>query len=311
MKRQTFYPFRSEQAKAEYETLCLERAKLWPVGSETRMIETPSGQTFVRMCGRKSDPPLVLLPGARGGSIMWTRQVAALSAHHRVYAPDIIGEVGLSVNRNKISKPDDLVDWLDDALAVLVPAGQFNLMGISYGGWIAGQYALRHSERLRKVVLLAPGGTVLPMSISFSIRIGLLLMPLPGRGGTPLRRMLAWLFQDSVRTSDASRAVFEETVAELQKIWRLFAMPRPLWSTVLDDRAWQSLRVPCLFLVGENEKIYSAKAAVGRLERVAPQVRAEIIPGAGHDLTIVQSDLVVRKVLEFLGEPARVAAPAA
>jgi pimeloyl-ACP methyl ester carboxylesterase len=274
-------------------------------------IETASGQTFVRVCGRSTDSPLVLLPGARGGSLMWTHHVAALSAHYRVYAPDIIGEVGFSVNRHEISKPDDLVNWLDEVLAALVPEGQVSLMGVSYGGWIAGQYALRHPGRLRKVVLLAPGGTVLPISLSFTVRIGLLLIPIPGRSGTPLRRMLAWLFQDSVRTSDASRALFEETVAEMQKIWHLFALPRPLWSTVLDDQAWQGFGVPCLFLVGENEKIYSAKAAIRRLNRVAPQVRAEIIPNAGHDLTIVQADLVVSKVLGFLGEPARVSVPAA
>jgi pimeloyl-ACP methyl ester carboxylesterase len=119
------------------------------------------------------------------------------------------------------------------------------------------------------------------------------------------------LFRDSVQTSEVSRALFEEVVADLQKVWHLFALPRPLWSTVLDDKAWQNFRVPCLFLVGENEKIYSAEAAVRRLHRVAPQVRAEIIPNAGHDLTIVQTALVVRKVLGFLGERAELVAPAA
>ena len=56
------------------------------------------------------------------------------------------------------------------------------------------------------------------------------------------------------------------------------------------------------FLVGENEKIYSGPAAVRRLKRVAPQVQAEIIPGAGHDLMMVHPELVTRKVLQFLGE---------
>jgi len=311
MTRQPFYPFRSEKAKAEYESFCQERAKLWPPGSETMILETDSGKTFVRACGRTTDPPLMLLHGARGSSLMWTRQVAALSAHHRVYALDIIGDVGFSVNRRAISKPDDLVNWLDEVLTVLVPEGQVSMMGISYGGWLAGQYALRHPDRLRKVVLLAPGGTVLTISFAFTVRIGLLLLPLPGRSGTPLRRMLAWLFQDSLRTSDASRAIFEETVEEMQKVWHLFALPRPLWSTVLNDKAWQRFAVPCLFLVGENEKIYSAKDAVLRLKRVAPRVRTEILPNAGHDLTIVQSDLVVSKVLDFLSEGGGVAAPAA
>jgi pimeloyl-ACP methyl ester carboxylesterase len=73
-------------------------------------------------------------------------------------------------------------------------------------------------------------------------------------------------------------------------------------------RFTQGFGVPCLFLVGANEKIYSAEAAVRRLNRVAPQAKAEIIPGAGHDLTIVNPDLVTRKVLEFLGEREGVAA---
>ena len=67
--------------------------------------------------------------------------------------------------------------------------------------------------------------------------------------------------------------------------------------------------MPCLFLVGEHEKIYSAKAAVGRLSRAAPQVKAEIIPGAGHYLTLVYPDLVAERVLEFLGEREEVGAP--
>ena len=71
-------------------------------------------------------------------------------------------------------------------------------------------------------------------------------------------------------------------------------------STVFDDAAWRRLSVPALFLVGEHEKIYSPRAAIRRLERVAPSVRAEIVPGAGHDLTLVQPELVAAKVLDFL-----------
>jgi len=311
MTKPRCYPFRSEKAKAEFEAFCVEKAKAWPPGTQTRSIEVPSGRTFVRACGRISDPPLVLLPGARVSSLMWTPHIAALSAHCRVYALDIIGDVGFSVNRAEISRPDDLLNWLDEVLAVLVPTGQLNLMGISYGGWIAGQYALRHPGRLRKLVLLAPGGTVSPFSLSFFLAIGLLSMPVPLLSGSPLRRILGWLFRDSVRTSDTSRALFEATVKDLRTVWRLFDLPRPLWSTVLDDEAWRSFSVPCLFLVGEHEKIYSAEAAIKRLRRVAPQVSAEIIPGAGHDLTMVQAELVTNTVLRFLGEQAALASQAA
>jgi pimeloyl-ACP methyl ester carboxylesterase len=307
MTRQPFYPFRSERAKAEYEAFCLDRAKAWPIPSETMTFETASGQTFVRASGRITDPPLVLLPGGRSGSLMWIHNIAALSAHYRTYALDTLGDVGFSLNRRDISKPEDLVNWLDEVSAVLVPEGPLNLLGISYGGWLAGQYALRFPGRLRNVVLLAPACTVLPVSSAFMARMGLLSIPV----GKPLRRILRWLFRDAVRGDAACRALAEEAIADVQFAVRLFALPRPPWPTVINDEAWQGFRVPCLFLVGENEKIYSAQAAVGRLKRVAPQVKAEIIPGCGHDLTMVQADLVISKVLAFLSEHAGEATAAA
>jgi pimeloyl-ACP methyl ester carboxylesterase len=310
MTRQSSYPFRSESAKAEYEAFSLERAEAWPVPSETKLLDTASGQTFVRASGRITDPPLVLLPGARFGSLMWLHHIAALSAHCRTYALDNINDVGLSVSRRDIVKPEDYVNWLDEVIAVLVPEGPASLMGISFGGWLAGQYALRFPGRVQSVVLLAPAGTVLRTSFTFVVQILLLSVPVTGFGGG-LRRILGWLFRDAIQSGGAARAEVEQVIEDLQMADRLFNLPRPPWPNVIDDKGWQTFRVPCLFLVGEHEKIYSAKAAVRRLNRVAPQVKAEIIPGAGHDLTIVQADLVVRKVLGFLGERAPVVAPAA
>ena len=62
------------------------------------------------------------------------------------------------------------------------------------------------------------------------------------------------------------------------------------------------LLTPALFLVGANEKIYSPQEAVERLGRVAPQIQAEIIHDAGHDLTFVQAELVNQRVLAFLSQ---------
>jgi pimeloyl-ACP methyl ester carboxylesterase len=70
----------------------------------------------------------------------------------------------------------------------------------------------------------------------------------------------------------------------------------------MTDTEWGSLRVPALFLAGENEVIYSAEKAVARLKRVAPEVTAEIIPGAGHDLTFAQAAMVNERILQFLRE---------
>ena len=49
----------------------------------------------------------------------------------------------------------------------------------------------------------------------------------------------------------------------------------------------------------------STAEAVARLERVAPEIEAEIFPDCGHDLSLVQADRFNGPVLEFLdsGQP--------
>lgn len=299
MKPSTSHPFRSERAKEEYHALYAERARAWPVASETKWIETPSGQTFARISGRLTDPPLVLLPGSRGVSLTWIPNIAALSARYRTYALDAIYDFGLSVRRKNIKKRDDLITWLDEALTVLVPDGSLSLMGLSYGGWLASQYALRFPERVRKLVLLAPALTVLPVSFDLIFRAMLTLLPF-----TDFRRKFYhWLLQDTVQSGDKGRAYVDEAAADWAVAERCFAPLPMIPATVLEDKALRDFKVPTLFMIGENEKMYSAQKAVRRLSRVAPQIETEIIPHAGHDLWFVQADRVTGKILEFLGDP--------
>ncbi|MFH1437865.1 MAG: alpha/beta hydrolase [Pseudomonadota bacterium] len=76
------------------------------------------------------------------------------------------------------------------------------------------------------------------------------------------------------------------------------------WSSKIPTiytRDWGSGVTPTLFLVGEYEVIYPAKEAVERLGSVAPKICTRIIPDAGHDITIVQAELLSTIVLDFLG----------
>lgn len=299
MKTTDYHPFRSPQARAEYHALYAERAKAWPVPSETRLIETPAGQTFVRISGRPTDPPLVLLPGSLGTSLTWIPNIAALSAHYRTYALDSIYDFGLSIRRRAIRKPEHLVAWLNEVLAVLVPQGQLRLVGLSYGGWLACQYAVQFPERVHKVVLLSPALTVLPAPASLILRSLLTLTPLPGYR----RRFYDWLLQDTVQSGEAGKASVDEAVADWAVAARCFGAMPMVNLTVLKDQELQDFKVPCLYLVGEHEKIYSAQKAVSRLNRVAPQIQTEIFSQAGHDLWFVQAPSVNSRMIEFFADP--------
>ncbi len=291
-----YHPFRSMTAKEQYLTLYDIRAKKWPVDSETRLVDTSYGQTFVRLSGPVGAPPLVLLHGGGGNSLQWMPNIEALSKSYRVYAVDNIYDYGRSIYTKTIKVPDDFVNWLDELFSALELANNINLMGLSYGGWLTGQYALRFPDRLNKIVLLAPAGTVLPLRLEWIMRAVLCLVP--HRYFT--NSFMYWLLEDLAKKDEASRIMLDEEVeAALVRI-RSFKPSRLVNPTVLEDGELKSIKVPAFYLVGEHEKIYSAQKAIQRLHKVAPHIKTVVIPNAGHDLTIVQAEMVNTKVLEFL-----------
>jgi pimeloyl-ACP methyl ester carboxylesterase len=146
---------------------------------------------------------------------------------------------------------------------------------------------------LENVVLLAPAVTVLRPPAEFWAR----LMALGIARQRGLRAFFRWIFADKARTDPQwIDATIEQLALNMRSLQRhKLPMPR-----MLTDTEWGNLGTPALFLAGENEVIYSAEKAVRRLKRVAPQVTAEIIPSAGHDLTFTQPVMVNERILRFL-----------
>jgi len=293
------HPFRSAKARERYLRLYDREAQIWPIPSDIQMVDTSFGQTFVRISGPAGAPPMVLIHGANATSLMWAPNIEVLSGNYRTYAPDNIYDLGRSVFTRKIKTPDDFVKWLDELFNALKLEGRIILIGQSYGGWIVGQYLLRHPDRLEKVVLLAPATTVLPFRFEFLERG--VLGSLPFRYFT--RSMMFWVLDDLARKDEASRRLVEDLAENIFLGQQCFKPKQLVNPTVLTDQELHSIKVPALFLIGENEKIYSARKAIERLNRVAPQIKAELIPNAGHGLTLTQAELVNRKILEFLRQP--------
>lgn len=291
-----YYPYRTAESRDRcYRYLDALAARTWPVVSEERMVPTEFGATFVRVSGPPTAPALFLFHGAGATSLMWSPNIEALSREYRTVAVDQIGEFGKSVCTRPVQSLQDLVAWMDQLISALEPREQVTLVGMSYGGALAAQYALHFPERLDKLVLLAPGATVLRPPAEFWIRlIGLAIARQKG-----LPRFFKWIFSDMARTDPQwIDSTIEELTLNMQSVQRHKAPMPP----VLTDTEWGSLRPPTLFLAGEHEVIYSAEKAVRRLQRLAPQVTAEIIPGAGHDLTFAQTAMVNDRILQFLNK---------
>jgi len=290
------HPFRSEKAKEMYLESYNRMEKLWPIVSETRTVETSYGRTFVRISGTADSPPLVLLPGANATSLMWFPNIEALSEPYRTYAVDNIYDFGRSVFTRRLRTSDDFVDWLDELFDALDLEDDINLIGLSYGGWLTSQYALSFPERLDKIVFLAPAATILPLRPEFLKHATLSLIP----HRRYVKKTMFLVLEDLVNKDEAGRTMVEELVEQMylaQRCYKPKMLPAP---TVLTDSELRDLKVPALYLVGENEKIYSPHEAIQRLKRIVPHIECGIIPRAGHDLTVVQAEMVNGRVLDFM-----------
>ena len=135
-----YHPFKSAEARDRYLAFYDRQASQWPISSENRTVETDDGTTFVRVGGSEGAPPLVLLPGSRASSICWISMIEALSGRYRTYAIDAIYDVGRSVDSRPIKTAADATGWLDGLLDALGLSDGVNLMGLSLGGWLAGEY---------------------------------------------------------------------------------------------------------------------------------------------------------------------------
>lgn len=293
-----YYPFKSVKAKEQYLDHYDKRAQEWPVSSEARVTQTSYGKTFIRISGPTYAPSLVLLPSTGASSLIWMPNIKALSIHYRVYAIDNIYDFGRSINMRNIRDSDDMIAWLDELFTTLDLGDSINLMGLSFGGWLTSQYTLAHPNRLNKVIWLAPVATIIDIPGEWAWRG--ILSAIPHRYF--MKKFMAdWLFEDlSQKNDEASTKQLDKIVDDALLGLKCFKFRMPVTPSVLTDNELQGIKVPTLFLVGENEKIYPAQKAVERLNKVAPQIQTEIIPDAGHDLTIVQAELVNKRILDFL-----------
>jgi pimeloyl-ACP methyl ester carboxylesterase len=296
MTRAHHFPFRSPAARAEYLAFYDRRAERWPVPSETRLVPTSFGETFVRISGPPGAPPLVLLAGMSSSGLMWETLIEPFAQRYRTYAVDSVADVGRSVPTRDVRSAADYADWLEELFAALT-LRDVSLVGMSYGAWVAAHVALLRPERLRRVVWLAPAGVLARLSIRWVV-----LALLTGLSKWIHRRFTYWMFADAVKTAEGRR-IAEELIADTQVMIRCYA-PRPIVTPrTMTDAQLASIRVPTLLLLGEHETVGSSSRAMRRVQRVAPWIQAELVSGAGHDLPIAQREQVTSKVLAFLDAP--------
>jgi pimeloyl-ACP methyl ester carboxylesterase len=291
-----FHPFRSVEAKNKYLAYENEMAKTWLIDSEERFVQTSFGKTFMRISGPHDAAPLILLPGGGSNSIIWRANIKALSEEYRTYALDNIYDYGRSVYTQKITDGKGLANWLYELSDSLKLGNNISLIGYSYGGWVISQYATHHPERIEKLVLIAPAFTVLPLSDEFIFQMIKSLIPVRYFK----KKVMYWVWNDLSKKGEWGRRIVEDRIDYYEIAIKSFKFKQPVNPTVLSDEELIAMKIPLLFMVGENEKAYNAHHAIARLNNINPDISTVLIEGTGHDLMFTNTDTVNQLILDFL-----------
>ncbi|WP_206239317.1 alpha/beta fold hydrolase [Novosphingobium terrae] len=263
--------FKSEGARRQV----LERYRAllasWPIDHAQHLLPTRQGETFVLACGPEQAPPLILLHGMQANAASWLPDAALWSQKFRVYALDLIGQPGLSAPSQPPFTGDAYTLWLDDVLNGL-GLKQAAVVGVSLGGWIALDYAIRRPDRVTSLALLCPTG------IGRQRKFLLKALPLMLLGPWGMRRIRAMV----IGPERAGLEPLAQAIVDLMRLIGQSARLQALHPPVFQDDALAGLRMPLLAILGGRDVLLDSRESRERLERLLPEAQIRFLPEARH-----------------------------
>jgi pimeloyl-ACP methyl ester carboxylesterase len=283
--------FRTEETRAELMAIYDEGLRHWPVPFETFFVNTRYGRTHVIASGDPAAPPLVMTHPAAVGGFVWSSIIAPLSQHRRTYALDTIGDFG----RSELADPDrypkkgrDYSAWLDDvydALAITVA----DVVAGSMGGWIAMNHVIYAPARVRRLVLLGPMGLP-PWRATLAV-----LVPFMWYLARPTEAKLDRVIFRSLGEGERVNREFRTWMQVMAKGKARVGQP-----IRIPSRKLRRIKAPTLVILGGKDGLVGDPIAAAKRARKISECEIEILPRAGHMMSVDEPEFVGARIVNFL-----------
>lgn len=256
------------------------------------MIQTDDIETYYEMTG--DGEPIVFVHGAGGSHDNWHPQVKYFSDRFRVVTYDVRGHGRSGGSERKYSCAlfaDDL-----NALLTALHLEKPVVCGLSLGGMISQEYAVKYQSNLAGLVL---ADTAVAAALTVSDKLQKWMFP-PSLVKWYIRRKdpeeyARWSFKYFNMNDEVRDYLIQEQMRMNQK--EFLKLMDAIYGFKLLDLA--SIKVPTLVVLGENERKAVFPHADKMIELIEDSKKV-IISGAGHASNLENPIEFNRALKEFL-----------
>ncbi|NYE38981.1 pimeloyl-ACP methyl ester carboxylesterase [Nocardioides cavernae] len=263
-------------------------------------------RAYVRM---GSGPVVLLLHGLGCDHTTWAPVMESLARTHTVIAPDLLGH-GASDKPRADYSVGGYANGMRDLLTVL-GVDSATVVGHSFGGGVAMQFAYQYPERTERLVLVGSGG--LGPEVTPAIRaittpgfhqvMGVLSAPVLRHATTATMRLLARSGVRHLRDLDEVADIYDSfkdprTRVAIRHVVRAVVDWRGQVITMA-DRAYLTEAMPMCVIWGADDLVIPV-AHASNASALAPSARVEIVPNAGHFPHKDHPQRFVRIVRDFI-----------
>lgn len=238
-------------------------------------------------------PPLLILHDELGAP-QWQAWHERMAARRRLVVPVIPGFQG---ERIKWARGVRDIAIVFGALLRDLKVTPVDVIGFSFGGWVAAEMAVANPDQFRRMVLVAPFG----LKPSQGAIADMFLMS--------SAEYIRASFADTASVAEFA-ALFGDAGPEQIEAWEdaRIECAQLGWQPYMHEPAMGPLlraagKLPSLVVWGDQDRIVPESAARGYAEGL-PDARLEIIPGCGHKPELERTETFLDVTSRFLGEVA-------